>query len=151
MRKIGCLPIVVILSLLGCGDDGDSGSNGGSGTNGSAMTSFDDQVASGMALYADHCAGCHGDFGNGTDLGPPLAGDEALPLDPPESSMFRITRFRTALNVFEFVSESMPADNPGSLEVSEYIDILAFALFANGVSLDQPLDAEVAGTIELNP
>jgi hypothetical protein len=53
--------------------------------------------------------------------------------------------------VYEFASENMPGDDPGSLEASEYVDILAFALSANGVELDTPLDAEVAADLVINP
>jgi hypothetical protein len=63
----------------------------------------------------------------------------------------RTEEFRTALDVYEFASENMPGDDPGSLEASEYVVILAFALSANGVELDTPLDAEVAADLVINP
>jgi len=45
----------------------------------------------------------------------------------------------------------MPGDDPGSLDMATYVDILAFALSANGVELETPLDADVAADLVINP
>lgn len=45
----------------------------------------------------------------------------------------------------------MPGDDPGSLSDAQYVSILAFDLFANGVALESPLDAESAARIVLHP
>lgn len=156
--------LAALLVLAGCGDDasddaamaGEGGASGDSGKGGSGGEpggpgSFDDQVEHGAVAYAEHCAHCHGDMGQGTADGPPVVGEGALPREPPEGSTARSTEFRTALDVFEFVTMYMPGDDPGALETATYVDILAFALFANGVELDEPLDAEVAEALVLNP
>jgi cytochrome c len=113
---------------------------------------FDNQVADGMELYGDNCAHCHGDGGEGTDLAPAVVGtvgDDVLLLDPADDAV-RDVQFATALDVFGWVSENMPGDDAGSLETDEYVDILAFALFANGVELDEPLSGDNAGDIVIN-
>ncbi len=116
----------------------------------SSGRTFQDQVSDGMALYGDHCASCHGDAGQGTEDGPAVVGDTALPRSP-EGREVRDVEFVTALDVFEWVSTNMPFENPGALRASEYVDILAFALFANGVELGEPLSADNADDIVLNP
>jgi hypothetical protein len=44
----------------------------------------------------------------------------------------------------------MPFDDPGSLTDEEYLDIIAFALFANEVPLVQPLTVSTADEIVVN-
>jgi len=111
---------------------------------------FADQVARGGALYGANCAKCHGDAGQGTDKGPAVVGEGVLPLDPPAAARHRKVQFRTALDVFLWVKETMPADAPGSLTDAQYVEILAFDLKANGVELKTPLDAEVAKGLALH-
>lgn len=96
------------------------------------------QAAAGAVLFAENCAKCHGADGQGTAKAPALVGDEAL------------GRFATAQDVFDFASEAMPADRPGSLEDDEYWAILAFALVANGFELDEPLGPHNAREIDLH-
>ena len=45
----------------------------------------------------------------------------------------------------------MPPKNPGSLTTDQYLAIFAFDLTANGIKLDQPLDAAKAQSIVLHP
>jgi len=111
---------------------------------------FDQQVAAGSDLFAEHCAQCHGDAGEGTDDAPALVGAGALPKEPPDDRQFRMNDFNTALDVFSFVDEYMPATDPGSVSEAEKIDILAFALFANGVELDHELTADNADEVVLH-
>jgi cytochrome c len=93
-----------------------------------------DQVASGAALYAEKCAACHGDGGQGTDRAPAVVGASALPLIAAAGAK-RDVEFRTAGDVFRWVRVAMPGDEPGSLSDAEYAAILAFALEANGVDM----------------
>lgn len=92
-----------------------------------------DAATRGAGLYGEHCARCHGDAGQGAKA-PPVVGKEALPLDPRQGSK-REAKFRTALDVFQYVRTHMPGDAPGSLQDDEYRAILAFDLKANGVDL----------------
>ena len=59
-------------------------------------------------------------------------------------------QFNTALDVFTWVKANMPPKKAGSLPDDDYVAILAFDLKANGVTLDKPLDGEVAATINLH-
>jgi cytochrome c len=108
------------------------------------------QIDEGKALYTEKCAGCHGAAGEGTDKGPPVVGSEAFPLDPRPGSK-RTGQFHTAADVFTFATQTMPADDPGSLSQDQYLAIFAFDLTANGVKLDKPLDGDAAAAIVLHP
>lgn len=106
-------------------------------------------VERGATLYGAECAHCHGDSGQGTDKGPPVVGESALPYAP-RAGAKRDVNFRTALDVFQWVRVNMPGDDPASLSDDEYLAIMAFDLTANGVTLEQPLDAETAEKIVLH-
>jgi mono/diheme cytochrome c family protein len=80
-----------------------------------------DQVALGRAVYLVHCAKCHGGNGEGA-IGRTLV----APWDP-------LAGYRTADELYVFVSRVMPFDDPGSLKAQEYWDVIAFLLNANGV------------------
>jgi hypothetical protein len=70
---------------------------------------------------------------------PPLAGPKALP------------GMANAHEVYQFAKTRMPADNPGSLKDQQYLDIVAFALQANGMKPDnKPLTPESAKKIKLS-
>ena len=112
-------------------------------------TTFAEQVALGQTLYAESCAGCHGDAGQGSDGAPPVVGlaKGALPLDPPANAKFRKTRFETVADVAAFVTATMPPRDPGSLGDEAYWSILAFDLKANGIELDEKLGPAVAAKL----
>ena len=114
-----------------------------------APQSVEEQAARGGELYGANCAGCHGDAGQGGDKAPPLVGAQALPLDPRPGAK-RAVQFKTALDVFTWVKANMPPTKGGSLADDEYVAILAFALKANGVTLEQPLDGEQAASLNLH-
>jgi len=108
------------------------------------------QAARGAQLYADNCASCHGAKGEGVDA-PALVGKDALPLDPRPTQKYRKGQFHTALDVGQFVAKNMPPKAPGSLKESEYWDILAFDLKANGVPVaGKHIDATTAADIKLH-
>jgi mono/diheme cytochrome c family protein len=95
-----------------------------------------DQVAQGAPLYVAHCAKCHGPTGSGGPNTPAVVGHGALPLDAPALSK-RTGQFATAKDVYDFIRQHMPGDNPGSLTDTQYADILAFDLKLNGFDLHQ--------------
>ena len=120
-----------------------------------APANFGEQVALGQKLYGAKCAGCHGDSGEGkqgAQSAPAVVGLDkgALPLDPPATSKYRKSQFKTVADIAEFVVKAMPPKAPGSLSAEEYYAILAFDLKANGIDLgDKKLDGELAKTLEV--
>jgi cytochrome c len=109
-------------------------------------------IAKGGQLYGEHCAKCHGDAGQGTSKAPPVVGVDkgALPLDPRPDSK-RDVQFHTAADVGGWVAKHMPADKPGSLQLDDYVAILAFDLHANGVELGaEPFTLDRAATFTIH-
>jgi S-disulfanyl-L-cysteine oxidoreductase SoxD len=106
------------------------------------------QLDEGKRVFADNCASCHGDKGQGTDDGPAVIGEHALPAAPPAGSK-RDVKFVSAADVYAFVAKNMPGDDPGTLTPQQYTAVVAFALSVNGVKLHKPFDASVAQSIAL--
>jgi mono/diheme cytochrome c family protein len=111
----------------------------------------------GADAFLRECSRCHGKRGEGLAEAPPLIGSGALPLYPRDSassiSAFTpsttsqtqqdVTRipgqpkrhaFRTAQDVFEYVSTRMPlpTSRAGTLKPEEYWAIVNFVLLAHG-------------------
>jgi quinoprotein glucose dehydrogenase len=80
-----------------------------------------EQAARGAALYATHCAACHGTALTGGESAPPLAGGE----------FFSNWNGLTVGDLFERIRVSMPADRPGKLSREQDADILAYMLSMN--------------------
>ena len=81
------------------------------------------QVTAGRADYADNCAECHGDAMQGAppDV-PALTGQQ-----------FRDSwSTRTTRELWQFISNTMPDSNPGSLTEDNYLNLVAYILAANG-------------------
>jgi quinoprotein glucose dehydrogenase len=89
------------------------------------------QAKAGEALYAQHCAKCHGSELGGVEQAPALAG-----------GTFKQRWQGADLDKLFARVESMPPAQPRTLTASQYVDILAFMLKANGFS---------AGTAPLGP
>jgi cytochrome c len=111
-----------------------------------------DQIARGAVVFSKSCAECHGTSGQGTDEAPPLVGAGALPLHP-RPGQKRAAPFHTALDVATFVTQNMPpkAAKLPPLSEADYWAVLAFALSANGVALERPVDPDRAAAIVLHP
>ena len=79
------------------------------------------QIEIGMTVFLVYCAKCHGQHGEGY-----IARALVAARDP-------LAGYRTADNIFAYVSRAMPGDHPGSLTEQQYWDVIAFLLDANGV------------------
>ena len=108
-----------------------------------------DQASNGKQLYVKYCAVCHGASGGGGKVPEQfgqLAGLKAPPLVGPGF----LPGMETVGQVYDFASTSMPGDAPGTLKSSEYLDIISFALQANGINPDgSPLTPASAKEIKL--
>ena len=125
-----------------------------SGPSAAAPATFADQAAAGQTLYAQNCAGCHGDSGEGGKA-PRVVGmkEGALPLDPPADRKYRKGQFVTVADVATFVVANMPPAKEGKpaakLSADQYWAILAFDLHANGIDLPSPLTPAMAATLTI--
>ena len=140
--------LCALVGLCGCGETMSSVDAATSAD--AAEPTFEAQVALGTTTYVSHCASCHGSSGEGTAMGPRLVGlaEGALPLEPREGAV-RTSRFVTVADVAAFAVANMPADDPGSLSADEYWAVLAFALSANGIVLEEPLTPELAAELTI--
>lgn len=90
------------------------------------------QAAAGAKTYAAKCAQCHGAKLEGVSA-PALKG-----------SSLSSTGQKTG-ELFKFITEQMPAGNPGSLSKQEYVNLMAFILKENGSPAgSKPLSYEAA-------
>ena len=145
MKHIDLAIVLGSLALAtGCGGSDDQPEN----TESSPAT-FAQQVTRGQSAYVEHCASCHGDTGEGTAQAPAVVGPMALPLDPPSGAKVRKSQFVTVADVATFVTKNMPGDAPGTLSADDYWSILAFDLHANGIDLEQKLDANLAASLTI--
>ena len=80
-----------------------------------------EQAERGKAAYAEQCASCHGTGLTGGQETPALTGSQFLAK----------WQNRSVNELFESIRVSMPADQPGSLSLQKYSDILAYMLAAN--------------------
>ena len=117
-----------------------------------------DQATAGARTYKRQCARCHGADGAGKDnqyqglRAPEVIGPGALPCEPRSYQVIRSARFRTAKDVYDSVSATMPVDQPSILDADEYWDLVAYLLEANGRKADDtPLDAKTAAQVVLHP
>lgn len=118
--------------------------------NSAALVAF--QFEHGQQVYGNHCAGCHGEAGKGTEDGPALVGPQALPLQPRPGSQ-RPGVFHTAMDIAAFATKTMPPDAGDRMQLTEqdYWAVLAFALTANGIKLSEPVGPNNAAQIVLHP
>ena len=81
-----------------------------------------EQANAGRAAYQANCAGCHQADLRGQGDAPPLTG----------SNFMAAWGSSTSTDLFDRIRTAMPANNPGSLDVQTYINIVAFILQSNG-------------------
>jgi mono/diheme cytochrome c family protein len=82
----------------------------------------DGQVRAGAALYAQHCALCHGERGRDATVFP-------RPIWGPGHD---IAKFGTSRGLFEYIQLMMPFDDPRKIGDADKLAITAFMLERNG-------------------
>jgi mono/diheme cytochrome c family protein len=152
MRSHGLLAAAAFAFVVACG--GGAGEGPGAvvpGGGGAEPTTFAEQAAVGQKLYADSCASCHGDSGEGGGKIPRVVGLDkgALPLDAAPGSSRKV-QFHNAADVGGWAAQNMPPGKGGSLKEWQYWAIIAFDLKANGVTLDKKVDASSAKNVVLH-
>ena len=109
-----------------------------------------DQASNGKELYVKNCAVCHGAGGEGGPV-PEQFGKLAGMKAPRLVGQGFLPGMKTVGQVYDFAKKKMPGNKPGSLKSSEYLDIISFALQANGVQPDdKPLTPASAKKIKLS-
>jgi cytochrome c oxidase subunit 2 len=81
--------------------------------------SFGVLAQEGKTIFANVCATCHGDAGQGK-IGPALIGANQ-----------HLVKYQTGQGLLDFISTNMPLGKPGSLTRQQYLDLLAFLMVQN--------------------
>ena len=103
----------------------------------------------GEEIYAERCAGCHGDFGEAVDRWPVLVGGDGTLLshDPVKTTG---SYWPYASTIYDYMYRAMPFGESQSLTPNETYQIVAFLLYMNDIIED---DFDVShgniGTIEM--
>lgn len=93
-------------------------------------------VLTGEELFVEQCAACHGDFGEGVDRWPVLAGGHDTLSD--ERPVKTIGSYWPYLStVYDYVNRAMPFGYAQSLSPDEVYAITAYLLYVNDVVLDE--------------
>ena len=92
-------------------------------------------VATGEEVFADKCASCHGDFAEGADNWPVLAGgfDTLGDADPVKTVGSYWPHLSTA---WDYINRSMPFGEAGTLTANETYAIVAYILYSNDLVED---------------
>ncbi len=103
----------------------------------------------GEEVYADLCAACHGDFGEGVDRWPELVGGEgSLGTHDPLKTTGSYWPYASTL--YDYVYRAMPFGESQSLSYDETYQIVAFLLYMNDIIEDDfDVSQENIGSIEM--
>lgn len=92
-------------------------------------------VMTGDEVFADKCASCHGDFAEGLDAWPVLAGGQGTLRDVrPVKTIGSYWPYLST--VFDYVHRSMPFGSAQTVSADEAYAITAFLLYSNGLVED---------------
>ena len=98
------------------------------------------QSNQGKAAYESKCASCHGSSLDNGEFGPPLKGEDFL------------SRWggKRVDELYNYISDRMPTNQPGSLTPDEYLNIVAYMLSQSRIPAgSQALTAEAQKTMTM--
>ncbi len=84
-----------------------------------AGPTYGSMAASGQAVFANRCAGCHGAGGQGGG-GPAIIGAGSA-----------LGKYGTGKGLLDFISVRMPRNAPGSLPRQDYLNVVSYLLVQN--------------------
>ncbi len=89
-------------------------------------------VEKGEQVFAEQCAACHGDFGEGVDRWPVLAGGlGTIKSEDPVKTVGSYWPY--ASTVFDYIYRAMPFGNAQSLSPDEVYAVTAYILYLNEI------------------
>ena len=86
----------------------------------------------GEEIYAEQCAACHGDFGEGVDRWPELVGGEGT-LDTNDPVKTTGSYWPYASTMYDYIYRAMPFGVAQSLTHDETYHIVAYLLYMNEI------------------
>ena len=105
-------------------------------------------VASGKAVFAEKCAVCHGEAGQGKPMDRLAGGEGAIGSLKPTKTVGSYWPYATTL--YDFVRRAMPFGAPQSLTPDEVYAVCAYLLFINHIVPENAvLDAKTLPKVEM--
>jgi cytochrome c len=105
-------------------------------------------VEHGKEVFAENCAACHGDNGQGGIKDRLVGGQGTLASGKPIKTVGSFWPYATTL--FDYIHRAMPYQAPGSLSVDDYYALTAYILSLNGIlSPDGKLDKETLPKVKM--
>jgi S-disulfanyl-L-cysteine oxidoreductase SoxD len=105
-------------------------------------------VHDGMTVYAEHCAACHGDKGEGNPMDRLVGGGGTLASPKPVRTVGSFWPYATTL--FDYVRRAMPFNAPQSLTADQVYAVCAYILYLNQiVPAETVLDAETLAKVHM--
>lgn len=103
----------------------------------------------GEEVYLDRCAACHGDFGEGVDAWPVLAGGAGT-LDSHDPVKTTGSYWPYASTMYDYIYRAMPFGEAQSLSHDETYQVVAYLLYMNDIIDDEyEVSHENIGSIEM--
>ncbi len=103
----------------------------------------------GAELYANKCAVCHGEAGEGSLMAPQLVGGQGT-LTSPRPVLTVGSYWAFATTAYDFISKAMPRGQEGSLKPNQVYALTAFLLYKNGIIKETDvLDAKTLPAIKM--
>jgi S-disulfanyl-L-cysteine oxidoreductase SoxD len=118
------------------------------GPDGRGLPEGSGTVAHGKQVFADNCAACHGDDGQGGIKDRLVGGQGTLASDMPIKTVGSFWPYATTL--FDYIRRAMPYPAPGSLSTDDTYAVAAYILSLNGIlPADGKLDRQSLPKIKM--
>lgn len=96
-------------------------------------------VLDGEEIFTDLCAACHGDFGEGVDRWPPLAGGfDSLTSERPIKTVGSFWPYLST--VWDYIYRAMPYGDAGTLTPDEVYALTAYIMYLNDLVLEEEFE-----------
>ena len=105
-------------------------------------------VAQGRTLYAQACASCHGQQGEGKPMDRLVGGQGTLSTAAPVKTVGSYWPYATS--VYDYIHRAMPFNAPGTLSPDQVYAATAYLLYMNGIVRENAvLDARTLPTVRM--
>jgi cytochrome c len=105
-------------------------------------------VTQGEEVFLEKCAACHGDFAEGVDRWPVLAGGVGtLKSDDPVKTLGSYWPYLST--GYDYINRAMPYGDAQSLESDEVYALLAYILYMNDVVKDEDFELSKANFLDV--
>jgi cytochrome c len=118
------------------------------GPDGAGLPAGRGTAAEAKELYANRCAKCHGDKGQGRDSVPIAGGQGTLRNPKPLRTVGSFWPYATT--VWDYIHRAMPFDRPGTLTADQVYSLTAYVLYLNDLAKENDvIDARTLPKIQM--